>query len=424
MTTERLANRNNSLGIIVLLTFLLNAASFALQEQAKALPPWLLPSPYPDRVILTFSGDPATSQAVTWRTDTSVTNALAQIVPAQAGPQFAQQAQTIKATTTRLTTDLGAAHYHSAVFTNLKPNSLYAYRVGDGNNWSEWFHFRTASDREEPFTFLYFADAQNDIRSHCPRVFRQAFQDAPKARFLLHAGDLINRANSDAEWGEWFYTLGWLGATIPSVPTPGNHEYARNEDGKRLLTAHWRAQFTLPENGVPGLEETAYFIKYQGALIISLNCMEKLAEQAEWLEKVLRENPSRWTIVTFHFPILSSAQGRDNPRLRAIWKPIFDNHRVDLVLQGHDHTYARSVQQEGGTVYVVSVAGPKMYRLNPQPWMKRSAENTQLYQVIRVERDKIVYEARTATGELYDAFELHKREGQTNKLVELTPKRR
>jgi hypothetical protein len=34
-------------------------------------------------------------------------------------------------------------------------------------------------------------------------------------------------------------------------------------------------------------------------------------------------------------------------------------------------------------VYVVSVSGPKMYNLEREDWMARTAEDTQLYQVIR-----------------------------------------
>ncbi|HUG90707.1 MAG TPA: metallophosphoesterase, partial [Planctomycetaceae bacterium] len=108
---------------------------------------------------------------------------------------------------------------------------------------------------------------------------------------------------------------------------------------------------------------------------------------------------------------------------------------VDLVLQGHDHTYARSElvghqnvatgvgarSAEGGTVYVVSVSGPKMYRLDRKPVMVRVAEDTQLYQVIRVDGGELHYEARTATGRLYDAFTLRKRGEQTNELIERVP---
>ena len=33
---------------------------------------------------------------------------------------------------------------------------------------------------------------------------------------------------------------------IPSIPTPGNHEYNRNDDGQPQLSPHWAKQFTLP----------------------------------------------------------------------------------------------------------------------------------------------------------------------------------
>jgi 3',5'-cyclic AMP phosphodiesterase CpdA len=395
------------------------------------------PTPLPDRINLTWIGDPAHSQAVTWRTDESVTEAVAEIAEAEPGPKFASKAARVAASTQKLESDAGPAHYHTVHFENLKPKTKYAYRLGDKVNWSEWFQFMTASDQVEPFSFVYFGDAQNDVRMHWSRVIREAFTDAPKARFMIHAGDLINNANRDSEWGEWFAAGSWLNAMIPNVPTPGNHEYGR--DGLlRKLSRHWRPQFALPEEGPPGLEETVYKLDYQGVRIISLNSNERHAEQVEWLDSVLADNPNGWTVITFHHPVYSTARGRDNPHIRRLWKPVFDKHRVDLVLQGHDHTYSRvgpdvpdqvrnvptgaSVQTvEAGTVYVVSVSGPKMYRLEREPYMKRAAEGVQLYQIIHVDGDRLRYEARTADGQLYDAFSLVKRPDAPNQLIDEAP---
>lgn len=80
---------------------------------------------------------------------------------------------------------------------------------------------------------------------------------------------------------------------------------------------------------------------YQDSRIISLNSMQAPGEQKAWLEKVLKDNPRKWSIVTFHHPIYSASARRDNSSLREAWKPLFDQYNVDLVLQGHDHTYAR-----------------------------------------------------------------------------------
>jgi phosphodiesterase/alkaline phosphatase D-like protein len=382
------------------------------------------PTPVPDRIILTWAGDPTTTQAVTWRTDTSVKKAVAELAEAGDGPDFVKKAVTVQATSETFQSDLNTALYHSARFEQLKPATMYAYRVGDGYNWSEWNQFRTAEPGPAPVEFLYVGDAQNDIFQLWSRLIRQGFAEAPKARFIIHAGDLVNRATRDAEWGEWHAAAGWINRSVVSVPTPGNHEY-----GSKQLAPHWRPQFTLPENGVKGLEETNYFIDIQGVRVVALNSNRMQKEQAEWLDRTLSNNPNRWTILTFHHPIFSAARSRDNKELRETWQPVFDKHKVDIVLTGHDHTYARSNLRTGlstregtaGTVYVVSVSGPKMYNLDREDWMQRAAENTQLCQIIRIDGDTLHYEARTARGVLYDAFDLKKQKNKPNQLVNKVP---
>jgi 3',5'-cyclic AMP phosphodiesterase CpdA len=392
----------------------------------------------PDRVVLTWSSDPTTTQSVTWRTSTEVPAGLAEIALATAGPEFIKATSRVDAKTEKLITDINEAHFHSVTFKDLKPATKYVYRVGDGVNWSEWFQFRTASDKPEKFSFIYFGDAQNNLRSMWSRVIREAYSDAPKAAFIVHAGDLINSAESDAEWGEWFGAGNWLNGMIPNVPVPGNHEQAKASDGSRRISHHWRPSFTLFENGPEGLEETCFTFTYQNARIIGLNSNEGIEQQTVWMEEVLAKNEHPWVICTFHHPIFSTGKNRDNPGLREAWKPIFDKYRVDLVLTGHDHTYGRTglqtplkldtlgnvptgvsnVDTESGTIYVVSVSGPKMYDLDRKSFMVRTAEDTQLYQIIHVDGSELRFESRTALGELYDAFTLKKTKGEKNDLIE------
>jgi len=298
----------------------------------------------------------------------------------------------------------------------LKPDTLYAYRIGDGSHWSEWLQFKTASDKPGPFSFVYLGDVQQGIRSLASRVVREAFKAASNARFFAFGGDLVTDGTNDVLWGEFFGAGGWLYGMTPIIPAPGNHEYRPD------LTKHWRAQFTLPEDGPEGLEEYAHYTDFQGLRIIVLNSKEMIAEQADWLDKVLSDNPNRWTVAIFHYPVFSVSKGRkDNESIISAWKPIFDKRRVDLVLTGHDHTYARS-GLEGATVYATSVCGSKMYELTRKSWMTRAAEGMQFFQVISIDGDKLSYEARTATGSLYDAFELRKQKGKANRLVDRIPK--
>lgn len=404
------------------------------------------PTGYPDRIVLTFPGDPARSQAVTWRTDRTVQRAVAEIAPAGATPGLHLGATTVTGTTTALEAENGLAHHHSVVFEGLRPNTLYAYRVGGAGTWSEWFQFRTASTSFTPFSFLYFGDAQNAVKSHFSRTIRQAALDLPDARLMVFAGDLVNlrEGSHDDEWGEWFDAGGWLHGMVPSLPAPGNHEYVERVDAQgretMVLAPHWPVQFTLPSNGPEGLEGTVYYVDFQGVRFIALNSVEavdsdapnRVREQAAWLERVLSDNPNRWTVVAFHHPVVSVARGRDNPALQEHWQPLFERHGVDLVFQGHDHAYGRgSNLGEGttawagqtGTMYVVSVSGPKMYFASDDAKrvFDRVGEDTQLYQTIRVTWDRIAYEARTTTGVLYDAFELHKSDAGRNLLIDLRP---
>jgi hypothetical protein len=228
------------------------------------------PGRTPDRIILTWTQDPATTQSVTWRTSTEVAESFAEIALSEDGPGFQERAQRSEAETELFASDLGEANYHTASFTDLAPNTMYVYRVGDGTNWSEWNQFTTASDQPDPLTFVYVGDAQNDVFSLWSRVIRMGYTLASGARFIIHAGDLVNRANRDAEWGEWHRAAGWINATLPSVPVPGNHEYAAEEGGERKLSGHWRPQFTLPRTGVDGMEESSYYLDIQGVRVVGL----------------------------------------------------------------------------------------------------------------------------------------------------------
>ncbi len=392
------------------------------------------PGPSPDRVILTWSDSPDTTQSVSWRTDVSVINPVAQIAEAGGSPDFAMTPLEIAATTETITSSKNVAFYHSVTFKDLKPNTMYAYRVGSKRNWSEWFQFETASSEEEPFSFLYFGDAQNNIKSMWSRCIRQAFMTMPDIDFMIHAGDLVNIANEDSEWGEWFHAGGWLYGTKAHIACPGNHEYYKSSTEVRALSNLWKPTFTFPQNGPEGLEETVFYIDYQGTRIIALNTMsvyakrENLEKQKTWLKKVLKENPNKWTIVTHHHPIYSTKFGRDNPEIRAAFQPLYEKYGVDIVLQGHDHSYGRGHNVEfgqkeshQGPIYVVSVSGPKMYDLGFDEWLERAAANTQLYQLITVDDNKLKFEAYTAIGELYDAFTLQKESNGTNTFIDEAP---
>ncbi len=407
------------MGNRLLCAVLILAASFTRIAGAQTGAPDFAPQ----RIVLNLTARPATSMAVTWRTAAFVPDPVVQVAEAGDWTDFQGTAAVVEAVSEKVAIDsVTSAYHHSVILTGLRPNTLYAYRVGGDTVWSEWNQFTTASNDAAPFAFVFFGDPQNGIADVVPRVFREALLTAPSARFWLFTGDLTELPQYDRLWSEWFAAAGFIHSIMPSVMTPGSHEYAlQTKDTTRwdVFTPLWDAHFTLPENGPKGLEERAFTIDYQGVRFILLDSQHELKEQSQWLEKVLSQNPNRWTVVAMHEPVFSVAADRDGHDTRDAFMPLFDRYSVDLVLSGHDHVYSRSHTlnhgevvsgDRPGTVYVTSVSGSKSYPLSYRykDLMQTMGDKVQLFQVISFDGASMHYVATTATGKVYDAFVLEK----------------
>ncbi|GAA4270765.1 metallophosphoesterase family protein [Aquimarina gracilis] len=388
-------------------------------------------SPRPDRILLTLTKDPSREIMITWRTNNTITKGISEIAKVEKEFDFYKNAIKKNSTTTTVTSlEKEQVVYHKVKFSNLIPNTLYAYRVGDGTYWSEWIQFKTSEEEfEEPFQILYLGDAQNDIFTLWSKVIRGAFKKAPNARFSIHAGDLINHSQNNYEWGEWFEANSFIPKMMPVLATLGNHEYVKDSTNHKVgISNLWDPQFNFPNNGPKGFEDRTYYVDYLNTRIICLDSNEGIKKQSAWLEKVLQNHKQQWVIAFFHHPVISAARGRANEDVLRHWKPLFDMYKVDLVLQGHDHVYGRGNKvnsglgkwnENSGTTYVVSVSGRKMYSISDHPWMDKKGKNIQLYQVITVDNNILNFKAYTLDDELFDHFELMKKKNHVNILKEL-----
>ncbi|WP_253194488.1 GH92 family glycosyl hydrolase [Streptomyces sp. MP131-18] len=418
------------------------------------------PDETPERVVLTPAGDPATEQSVTWRS--LATEGAAQVRAGQDG-----EIRTVEATAEWETETGGnTATSWTAALTGLDPGTEHQYRVGDADAWSEWHTFTTAAAGADPFTFLYYGDNQQGLTDVWPRIAAQANEAYPDARAAVYVGDLVDTAN-EAQWSDWFAADPVALAGRQSIVAVGNHEF---NAGNGLLQTS-RASFAFPANGpVPAdagedaerygehlaeaMRESVYYSDYQGVRFVVLNANrddicelvrpDGLADfdcgeargvwvrmQAAWLDRVLAENPHRWSVVTEHQPVLSTAVGRDEPDIREAWLPLYQEHDVDLVLAGHDHTYGRGhlVADETdtpglttGPVFVVANAGSKFYDIQPEDdnvWTRNGAtqdaraQQTSTYQAITVDGDTLNYRSviahkgdeRAVPGEIGDTLD-------------------
>ncbi len=382
---------------------------------------------YPDQIVLNISENLATSIAVSWRTDGNTGSSTLQIVRDQSQFNIADSAETLTARSELLDFKGIRTWHHSVLIEGLVAQTTYAYRVGQGEKWSEWINFKTTGGPETTLKFIYFGDVQANIKSLWSRIAKQSIRTLPDAQMVLYAGDIVNRGNNLNEWEDWYYASGNMHQSIPIMPAAGNHDHGDSDTGVYGISEYWNKQFELPKNGVMGLEGTTYYADVQNVRFVvfnteMFNTYEKDKDnQMRWLEEVLANHKQRWVIMLFHHPVFSTKKNRDNVELRKLVKPLIDKYKVDLVLQGHDHTYARGKERvpmdgkgESHAAYVVSVSGPKMSEVQEADWMDCSASFTQLFHGVEVSQDKLTFSSYKVNGDLLDAFTILKTNGINN----------
>ncbi len=257
--------------------------------------------------------------------------------------------------------------------TGLKENTTYYYSVMKDGKWTEPEKYETKSFSD--FSFLYVGDPQIGASVSYPntateeeKAAAQALADQNDATswesvlnqatknhdvsFMVSAGDQINDTNGDSER----QYSGYLGATalrsLPVATTIGNHD-SKNPN--------YSYHFNYPNNQEGELNRytedktsagTDYYYTYGNVLFIVLDTNNyNCATHENVIRKAIAENSdAKWRVVTFHQDIYGAAVSHsdsDGMILRTQLTPIFDKYDIDVVLQGHDHTYSRTYQLTG-----------------------------------------------------------------------------
>lgn len=367
----------------------------------------------PDQVVLTWSGDPKTTQTVQWRTNPEITNGQVRFKPSGSDAISEISAtQTILKDPTLANDPVN--HRYTAMMTGLQPASTYDYSVGSGGAWSEWSTFTTAPAKTVPFKFIYMGDAQNGLDTWGV-LLDKAFAEESDAAFHIMAGDLVNRGIQRDDWDSFFHNATGHYDNLQLVPAIGNHEDQGNDGPWMYLDV-----FDLPKNGPEEIEiERAYSFEYSNALFVILDTNTSVKDQTEWLEDQLANTKATWKFVVYHHPAYSSAPGRNNSAVVKYWTPLFDKYKVDLALQGHDHAYLRTYPMNDGkpvdspaegTIYIVSVSGTKFYKQGDFEYTEFGMTNVSTYQVldIEIDGDTLTYKSYDVEGEVRDDFIIKK----------------
>ena len=386
----------------------------------------------PDHITLTWTGDPATTQTITWRTGTS---AQAGLVQYQAGATLAFTAPKVTAEPRTLPTDLGEFHLFTAVLTHLTPKTTYSYRVGDGKMWSEKHTFMTADPDLRPLKFLIFGDSQSGVAepiySPWATTAHNAFKANADARFMVNMGDLVEIGQSAAHWDGWFAGAQGVIDTIPEMPVEGNHEtysyFYGPIGGKPRL---WGGQFALPQNGPAGLKGQVYSFDYGPAHFVILDSQQTeeqgahgtmLQEQAQWLERDLAASKAPWKLAFFHKTPYDLKALRHSPEVRKAFCPVFDKCHLDVAFVAHDHGIARTwplkadraaaKPSEGTVYYITGRSGNKSYPdllKKPVDAYFFDPQKQPVYLVVEVADQRLTVKSFEQDGTLLDTFFLDK----------------
>lgn len=229
----------------------------------------------------------------------------------------------------------------------LEPGTTYCYELaGSGGALSGPIGFKTAPapDGPEPVRFLAFGDSGGggaDQRALAKQMLSVPYD------LIVHTGDL---AYDDGTIGQLEDTVFGIYAPLlqhlPFFPSAGNHEY------RTLSAAPFRAVFALPGT----TNEKWYSYDWGRVHFVALDTESDYATQARWLDADLAVTTRPWKVVYFHKPPYSSGGHGSDLALRNALAPVFEKHRVQLVLAGHDHNYER-MSPQGGVQYVVTGGG-------------------------------------------------------------------
>lgn len=252
-----------------------------------------------------------------------------------------------------------------ATLTDLEPSAEYRYRVGDcAAAWSAPMSFTT--DDGGSFSFLLFGDPQVGADGTPPgpgwaTTLADAVGRFPHADFLLTTGDHVNATTNAGQTPQWeLFTLPPALTGYPLAPTVGNHDEAYGTG------VQFGERFALPNLSTVG-ETVAgngnYWFRYNGALFMSLNTEDlDVAGHAAFLAETLGATDATWTVVSFHHgPFAAGVHVGDDDvvMLRETLTPVLSDLGIDLVLNGHDHSYARSFLMNG-TAVVPGTGGPRL----------------------------------------------------------------
>ena len=129
------------------------------------------------------------------------------------------------------------------------------------------------------------------------------------------------------------------------------------------------------------------------------------AKQLGWLDKELAASGSDWKICFFQHPPYSSGETHGSAEVqRDQLEPLFVKHRVNVVLNGHEHFYERIKPQKGVAYFIVgSSAKVRKGDLSKTDLTAKGWDQGYAFMLMEIVGDVLHFQALSDKGETIDA---------------------
>ena len=299
---------------------------------------------------------------------------------------------------------------HILSMTGLETSTRYYYEVYEGSRKVQAEEsFSTARGHDEPaFSFFVLGDSGVDTPTQWD-IGRQMLREMNRDEvdFIVHVGD-VHQGSGDYYDDVYFKPYAELIKKLNVFTSLGNHD-TYTDGGAVYLD-----DFYLPHNN-PAQTERYYSFRWGNAYFICLDTnidYGPASDQYKWLLGQLNSSErhdAMWTFVYAHHPPFSE-YWTDYYGEQAVQEhlvPLFEKHQVDMVMNGHTHSYERGEKNHVHYLVTGGGGGGLDDFFVDYDHISFSAK-THHFTRIDVDDDQLEVSAIDQDGEVVDRFTIHK----------------
>lgn len=247
---------------------------------------------------------------------------------------------------------------HHVELPGLEISTRYFYEVyTDDDQVAGEENFRTARRHNETrFSFLVLGDSGVDTPTQWDvgRQMKSSMNEV-EVDFIVHVGD-VHQGAGDYYDDIFFKPYGELIKNVNVFTSLGNHDVITDNGGVYL------DDFYLPHNN-PDSTERYYSFRWANAYFIALDTNGDFSPgspQHAFLLSALEDSlrlAATWTFVYAHHPPFTEhwTNYYGDKRVQDHLVPIYEKYDVDMVMNGHTHSYERGEKEH--VHYLVSGGG-------------------------------------------------------------------